>query len=445
MNNQFEYFLKNLLLCYDIEKSSIDYGNDGEGGISIIKNVETDFWSERKALDGSQIIWKKWKSINIPFLFENDPAKDIITYENGKARINYDIVASSFYLLSGWDEITSAEKDGLGRIKYHGSLVQKLGISALPVVNYYFDILKEALEAVGKNKLRLNLWGENKFAVLLSHDIDSCKRGWYKSAVSELRKKRFMSIPGLIFRRLFMKDEWFNFDEISQIEERFNARSSFYFLPQQGKAGEWENADYNITSNSIQGVMSGLEATGNEVGVHGSFGTHTSAERLRTDLQRINQEKVFGNRFHFLMFDPIRTVSVMAECDIKYDTSLCFAEKIGFRRATCFPFYLYDFKNNRPSEVMEIPLIVMDTTLADHKYMDMKPSDVLPAISGLIDEVEKFGGVFTLLWHNTFFSEYKYPGWKEVYLKILKHLHSRKAFLSHGRAIYKKIKLRESD
>jgi hypothetical protein len=232
---------------------------------------------------------------------------------------------------------------------------------------------------------------------------------------------------------------------IHQIEKQFNATSSFYFLPQQGKAGEWENADYKVTSKGIKRVISFLKTKGNEIGVHGSFGTHNHPDKLKTDIDRIDHDEVYGNRFHFLMFDPDRTVSVLEKCHIKYDTSLCFAERIGFRRGSCYPYYLYDFTNMRISEVMEIPLIVMDTTLADKKYMDIDPKDALPVIIELIDETEKFGGVFTILWHNTFFSNYKYPGWKDVYLKTLDYCKRRQGVLTNGRAIYETIKREEID
>ena len=55
------------------------------------------------------------------------------------------------------------------------------------------------------------------------------------------------------------------------------------------------------------------------------------------------------------------------------------------------------------------------------KYMGINKEDALAKVYDLVGEIKKFNGCFTLLWHNTYFSEYKYTGWKEVYCKILEH------------------------
>jgi hypothetical protein len=39
----------------------------------------------------------------------------------------------------------------------------------------------------------------------------------------------------------------------------------------------------------------------------------------------------------------------------------------------------------------------------------------------LTKEVKKFGGVLTVLWHNTHLSHYKYTGWRELYVRIMNH------------------------
>ena len=140
------------------------------------------------------------------------------------------------------------------------------------------------------------------------------------------------------------------------------------------------------------------------------------------------------------MFDPEKTVSVLEESGIKYDSSLSFAEQIGFRRATCYPFYLFNFEKDRISPVIEIPLIVMDSTLSNKKYIELSPQVSLPLIINLVDEIKKFEGVFTILWHNTSFSEYKYTGWKDLYISTLDYCRKNNGLLTTGKSIYEKIK-----
>ena len=114
-----------------------------------------------------------------------------------------------------------------------------------------------------------------------------------------------------------------------------------------------------------------------------------------------------------VMFNVKKTLEVLEQTALKYDATLGFAEHIGFRRGTCFPFYLYDFKRKQISTILEFPLIIMDTTLIHAKYMKISQHETLHQIEPLIAEVKKFHGVLSVLWHNTSFSDYKYTGWKK--------------------------------
>lgn len=439
MGNQFGYFLKNFQLFYDTQGIEIGFGKNPDKKVFILKNCEDLLWNEKQDIHAEDIIWKTWDQVNIPFLFENDGEKDILTFDGETVVVNYDIVSSAFYFLSGWNEYVSSFKDEFGRVKYESSMIRELGISDRPVVNYYFDILREAIKLAYKKDIGKNVWGENIFAVSLTHDIDKCRSGWLEGSFSELKKGHFFSIPKLVLKRFLSKDDWFNFEKIVNLENPSGAKSSFYFLPQKGKTGKWENADYDVRSKSIQKTITFLKKNGNDVGVHGSFGAHTHPEILKNNMKRIHAGPIIGNRFHFLMFDAEKTVDVLEKCDIKYDTTLCFAEKTGFRRGTCYPFYLYNFKKNEISSVLEIPLVVMDGSLSNKKYMGVKKEETLPKIHQLIDEVKKFGGVFTLLWHNNYFSDYKYTGWKEIYLKTLDYCRKHDGLLTNGKAVYEKV------
>ena len=439
----FTYFLHNYRLYDDTGHISIGYGIREKSDIQIVKSVGDDFWNEKLGVSSQNIVWKKWNGVEIPFLFENDDTAEIITIENGCIYINYDIVASTFYFLSGWDEITNPGKDEYGRIAYEQSIIKTLGIAHIPVVNYYFDILHYATSQFPKknqkSKIKNQKWNDHSFAVALTHDIDNCMTAWIEGSFSELKRGRLFSIPGLVLKRFISSDDWFNFDLISSIEKQYNARSTFFFLPEKGKTNQWKNADYDVCHQKIRNTIRKLEDDGFEIGVHGSFGTHGDMQKLKKEISKINATSIIGSRFHFLMFDPEKTTGILENSGIKYDSSLGFAEHIGFRRGTCYPFFLFDFAQNKISAVLEIPLIVMDTTLRNKKYMGFTPEQTRDKIFKLVDEVKKFNGVFTLLWHNTFFSDYKFTGWKQIYLNILEYCNNNNALMTTNRNIYEKI------
>jgi len=438
MNDKLEYFLKNYQLYYTVEDNSIQYGEGGKGNILISKHVDDAFYESKRDINPADVVWKEWKGVRIPFLFDQNDQQEMITEKDGCVTINYDIVASAFYFLSGWNEYVNSQKDQYGRVSFKSSMLNQLNIINIPVVNYYFDILHSAQIRLHPQEKK-KIWGGKTFGVALTHDIDTCRSAWIEGSFSELKKKNFLSIPKLIFRRFTGKDDWFNFRIISKIDKRYADSSTFYFLPQKGKSGSWANADYDVTSKSIQKEISELKDGGHEISVHGSFGTHLDTEKLKKEIERIGKSPVVGNRFHFLMFDAEKTVSVLEVCNIKYDATLGFAEQPGFRRGTCYPFFLYNFEKNRISEVIEIPLIVMDTTLGHPKYLGLTQDESFEKVKPLIDEVVKFNGVLTILWHNTYFSDYKYTGWKDVYVKILDYCKKNNGVLTSGKAIYEKV------
>lgn len=436
MDIRFKYFLKNFQLFYDAVEGDVGYPPDENAPVTVEKRADDSFWTSGRDIDLSQVIWKEWKGTRIPFLFDKDQTRDIVTYRENSAVINYDVVASGFYFLSGWNEVMSGEKDIYGRPLSEKSAVGRLSLYDIPVVNYYFDIVYEAVRHVKQKNIKKYPWGGRKFAVALTHDIDNCRSAWLEGSMSELKRGRLLSVPRLIARH-FLKgqDAWFNFDEISRIEKQYQASSSFYFLPRKGRTGNMKNADYNIDDKRLRRTIELLRGEGHEIGIHGSVGTHTDAGKLKTEMP----ESVSGNRFHYLLFDSVKSVSVLEECGIKYDTSLGFPDHTGFRRATCYPFYLFNFERNDISPVLEIPLTAMDASMAQKKYMGLKHQDALNITFKLIDEVKKHEGVFTILWHNTYFSGYKYEGWRDVYIRVLDYCRENNALLTNAKVIYDRI------
>lgn len=175
---------------------------------------------------------------------------------------------------------------------------------------------------------------------------------------------------------------------------------------------------------------------GGEVGLHGSIGSSTNSVILKKEFSFF-PEPIRSNRFHFLLHDPKVTLKIMEESGVRIDSSLGFAEHFGFRNSFCFPFKPYDITESHAVNFYEIPLILMDGTL--QKYMSLTPDQSFNEILNLIDEIKKFKGVFTVLWHNTHFSPYKYAGWREVYVKLLTYVNREKASIQNCSQIINRI------
>lgn len=429
------YVLKNFFAVYKIKPMNIDigYGTDEVGKIWIKRN-DNHYFEYHEVLNLRNIIWKEWKKVKIPFLFDNKNTGDIISMNKGNIIINYDIVASSFYLLTNWQEYISQSKDDYGRFSYSDSLQYQLQISEIPVVNYYFDILRDAIETGYNINLIQDLWEKKSFSVCLTHDIDLCESAWIQGSYREFIKGRIFSPIKLITKKIITNDDWFNFDKIIEIERYYKVNSTFMFLANSESKNGIPNADYNISHPKYRKTLVLILKNKSEVAIHGSIGTHKNTDLLKSEIERTSAN-IKGNRFHFLLYDVYSTPEVLTQSGLKYDSTLYFAETCGFRNSYCFPFYLYDIKNNLTTDIIEIPLTVMDVTF-EKKYLNISQEEALQKMINLANEIEKFGGCFTLLWHNTSFSDYKYKGWKEIYCKFLEFAIEKGALITNGENIY---------
>src|SRR5208282_674445 len=84
---------------------------------------------------------------------------------------------------------------------------------------------------------------------------------------------------------------------------------------------------------------------------------------------------------------------------LAYDSSVGFADRIGFRAGTCYPFRPWILSEHRESKLLEIPLLAMDEIFYSHQKLE--PAETLVKLRELVARCRAVGGVFTLLWHNT--------------------------------------------
>jgi hypothetical protein len=444
--HQLDYILKHFHLLYPQAKDiSIHYSTSEDvihkSKVSV--RLYTGGFFEQKRPRPQQIIWREWKGEKIPFFFDADNEDELVTYHaNGTASINYDIIASAFYLLSGWQEYYGPERDKFRRYTFKASVQAKYNFIKKPVVNYYFDILKEVLEKVYQKDFSHSLWGNKIFATCLTSDVDRLHSAWRAAGKQAFKSGKFKNFTALLAQKATGKDAWDNLTEVTATAEKYGAKATLFFLPSNQYYNGYPNADYDLTRPRYQKQIIALAESQHEVGLHGSFGTSNDLVQLKVDLKRLPIE-IKGNRFHYLCYQPDKTVTVLQQSKLQYDTSLGFAEHFGFRNSYCHPFFPFDFNTRRASNLVELPLILMDTSFYSISYMDVKSDKALEAIAPVIDEVEKFGGLFTFLWHNENFSNYSEypvakgsPTWRHVLEQILTKLQtSNTSFLTCSEAV----------
>lgn len=306
---------------------------------------------------------------------------------------------------------------------------------------YQFSNNKDVLRPIVSDYLINNgfdvEWPENhRFAACLTHDIDFIYPSWkytlFNTTKLALNLRSQESLERLIgkIRKDNSKNPYWNFKKILELEERYGAKSSFYF-----KATSKDNMDWSYDIEDLQDEIWHITDLGWEIGLHGGYNSYNDSEILKKEKSRLEKvlgKKVIGIRMHFLRFDVPSTWRLLADLGFKYDATFGYPDMPGFRNGMCHPFRPYDLEMNKEIDILEIPLIVMDGSL-----FKMGLEEAWEIIKKLINNTERSRGVITILWHNDKFDEIYYNGWSKLYSKILKLLKEKNAWMTSGEEIYK--------
>lgn len=398
------YVLRHFWQVYE-PKLAVDFGGAGGVGNQVeIADGAGAFFAETQPAPPPPV-WREWRGQRVPFFFAQATDFELLTRRPGQAIVGVDIISAAFYLLSGWQEYFGAARDQHGRFPYAASVQAQGGFVTVPVVNYYFDLLKTAIEHATGQTLRLRPWpGAAPLAAFISHDIDWLHGAWKAPLQQALQQGRWAEALGRVGRRLRQRrDAWDNLEDVAAQTARYGGRSTFFILPTPHSAPDGTpNANYRLTPR-LRARLTHLAAEGHEIGLHGSIGSSLDAGQLRAERQQLPGPPAPGHRFHYLKWDPRRTPAVLDALGLAYDTTLGFAEHFGFRHSYCHPFQPFDFATHGVHAFVEIPLLLMDATLHHPNYLQLSAAQVLPALRPALAEVEKFGGVAGILWHNNHF------------------------------------------
>jgi peptidoglycan/xylan/chitin deacetylase (PgdA/CDA1 family) len=261
-----------------------------------------------------------------------------------------------------------------------------------------------------------------KFAVCLTHDIDQVDGGWLEAGFHTLKRitrplQSARGIAHLIADRMRGLDPYWNLEEIMALEERHCARSSFYFLP---RTGHPQDARYDIRQERFRSLFKRMRDGGWEIGLHGSYES-AYGEGLLADQRRALEDasggSVTGVRQHFLRLPAEGGWRRQQEAGFQYDSTLGFAGGAGFRAGLARPFRPFDAGLRRQLVLWEVPLVAMDQTF--RSYAQVPVAGVWEEVRPLLEQIRTHGGAGAILWHNTFFSGYKFAGYEKVYEQIL--------------------------
>lgn len=323
-----------------------------------------------------------------------------------------------------WDLFTRKEeynppfRDKYGRFPYY--LSKERDIFEPRVSKYLVE-----------NGLKMEYPDRKQFAVCLTHDIDFLcysRMGIVTDVARHLLHVQFSEA----FKRPFYNvhkrwNPWWKFKEIMDLEEEYEAKSTFFVM-----GLEEGDQDFNYRAEDQSQELRNIVDIGWEVGLHGGHEAYNdlrALNRQKANLERALGRDVVGYRNHFLRFRVPDTWELLEKAGFKYDATFGYPDCIGFRNGMCHPFKPYDIRAGREIEILEIPLVVMDGTL--DQYMRLDFENAWDATRRIIDDVERYHGIFTLLWHNTYMEGERLT----FYEKVLGYCQRKGAWMTSGKEI----------
>lgn len=342
---------------------------------------------------------------------------------DGEVRCRGDILTATIWLLSRVEERGVHALDEHGRFRASASVAARAGVLERPIVDEYGLALAQALRAIAPS------WRaqERTLRVKLSHDIDRIgfPRQLRSTAALLLRHR---NVPA------FLRDAAAMTGAVqpaylaailrtAAISRAGGFDSAFYFKAALRETS-WDTG-YDLTDAPIRRVMEQLLSQGFEIGLHPGYETFHAQQMLDDEvahLRKVVGERAIGGRQHYLRWDN-STWTAWERAGLGYDSTMGYAEAMGFRAGTCVPYHPWSIVEDRELALLEIPLVVMDCTPI--AYMRLRSTAALARIRALIARTAAVGGVFTLLWHNASVIE---PPYARLYPRILQELRGASAY-----------------
>ena len=341
---------------------------------------------------------------------------------------NIDILASSFFMVSRYEEVVNPAEDEYQRFPASSSLAFRGSFLHLPVVNAYIELLGNWFKRIDSGISMEKLWKGADFGACLTHDIDYIRKYRVRPPIRHLclllrkgKLERFIALASDYIKAKIKGDPYDKFDYLMELSDKYGFGSSYYFL----SGGE----SYQIGNPCVIKLINKIKSRGFEVGLHSSFNCFEAPEMLKEEkvlLEEVLGEQVHGVRQHYIRWKTPQCWRARVEAGFKYDTSLTFVLCEGFRCGICFPYKPFDILRNRALDIWEVPITVMEASLFDHQALS--PEQVLKRTKSLIDTVHKYRGIFVLLWHNSKLNDYECHGGKDTYESILKYLNDSNFF-----------------
>lgn len=340
-------------------------------------------------------------------------------FNGDKSAMPFDIFASSFYLLSRYEEYLPHVKDEFGRFTAAESLAFKHNFLHQPVVDIWAYKFKDALQK------HFSEYQFTKKSYRIKPVIDVPTAYNYKlkgimrtfgGAIKDVFRLRLRSLYNRFAVVLgFKHDPYDTFKYIINKQKQSKFKFLFFFL-----IGDYSTYDKAINPNKKKFIsLIKHIADYSKIGLKASFFATEDPTILKKEKKKI--EAIINNplnasRQSFSRLNLPDSYRSLIELEIKEDYTMGYVNKVGFRAGTCTPFLFYDLDYE-----IQTPLKIYSYHLMDYALLKKKSLlDKKKVVNEIINEIRQVNGEFIPVFHNyTFSNNQRWLGFKELFNLIL--------------------------
>ena len=340
----------------------------------------------------------------------------LIERRDGGYYIHFDVLGLTYWMLARVEEIDRTDLDIHERFPASSSHAFKYGYLERPIVDEWLHILGQVVHRQWPG-LKVK---KHSFKRYVSHDVDRPSRYGFANLKNLARRMAGDTLrgnlKGALFgpwvrlntkTRLHPSDLYNTFDWIMDQSDQHGLTSAFYFICGHTSTMDGE---YQIEHHSIRNLLRRIHARGHEIGLHPSYNTYDNPNRLKCELNRLQQvcaeegvqQTVWGGRMHYLRWKHPITLRALADAGICYDSTLGYADHAGFRCGTCMEYMAWDSIEDSAVNIRIRPLVAMECAVLAKRRMALeRDCESMEKFLSLMHACKAVGGNFSLLWHNS--------------------------------------------
>ncbi len=361
---------------------------------------------------------KDYRNFDVSFDYGGDEMVKLFLTEFD--HLGFDIFSASFFIATRMEEYWKYEADKHGRYPSKESILSKLGVLHLPLINIWGKVFLQKISSFFQKEFTC----KRKFSIVNTIDVDNAwaykNKGLFRTVggfTQTLLQANFKDTQERINVLIGKKDPYDTYAYIKETTQRKNIKSIFFFLMGDrntyDKSVPHENKHFKQLIQEIQ--------TFADIGIHPSYASYLSPEIQKKEIKRLEKttgQKITKARKHYLRLNIPDSYRIYEQNGIKEDYTMGYADNIGFRAGIATPFTFFDLLQNRELNLTIHPFAYMDGTL--NQYLQLTPEKASKKINHLKTTVKNIEGQFIGIWHNETLNEQGiWKGWKKVYEQAL--------------------------